>query len=792
MATTKRLYTIKIVLTKNNDAYEKEFIIDKMSQILLENFAEKTMETEIAKLNLLMLRENAYIDSDVLQQIKSLTSKSQNNKYKFMEFSGRNEVDIKNEFYETIGNHSLVAIRNETLKFILQIALEFLNNDEVQTSIQSKATTPDKQAALQSERDNEITKVNDFITRINSDANEEKFYDDVIKNLFRLLTSKPLMSEIKNKYNIINKDKTKDKNNEKFRTNLSNIMLNKSSELDDTIKFHAHEKYEYFLDTKYLDYIFSAISDNLSKALNPDTNSGIYRTPTLFNTKEKRMQIIKENVKYVFPNKTNIELLDDNEEQTVLLFHNILYIIKKIYLVDTTIINAEDIDSGTTKKFYVKNLKLEENNPFIRSMGPDSSLIATIKFRADITYINRNPILKINYILDNKEILDNTIPLKISDFEPNNFLTNPSSNNYKSIYIYDTIEYNLYDAKIKRLLNSIKIQKIIKNKEEMFFNETALNEFNDLLDIKFENLDKKIIDRAEIIENDNKIKDRNIPLNIIYLLKNVLKLYNGKEIKHNNDKYFVYDTLITYKLTDNEDTTKNTPKTTPKFYSIAQNKVIDYKNINSEKVIKLFKKKRELMLPNNQSAPVDSGPAPAAPGPAGPAGPAGPGPSPAPRPNIHLTDKFDVYKIIPKDNRLSDTNTYLIFIVFLCYKADEQGNKPNMQKRLVAEVCLERARTLDRAFNDLFYTKLNIPETYLYTKLLNFNKSKKAIPAILDKKDETNSDKKYETNSDKKYETNSDKKYETNSYKMKKEGFDLEEKKIIGGKKKYTLKIKHK
>ena len=761
-ATTKRLYTIKIVLTKNNDAYEKEFIIDKMSQILLENFAEHSMDSAIAELKLLMSRENAYIDSDVLQQIKSLTSKSQNSKYKFMEFSGKNEVDIKNEFYETIGNHSLVAIRNDTLKFILQIALEFLNNDEVQTSIQSKATTPDKQAALQSERENEILKIRRFIARIDSDANEETFYDDVIKNLFRLLTSKPLMSEIKNKYNIINKDKTKDKFNEKFRTNLSNIMLNKSSDLDDTIRFHTHEKYEYFLDTKYLDYIFSAISDNMSKALNPDTNSGIYRTPTLFNTKEKRMQIIKENVKYVFPNKTNIELLDDNEEQTVLLFHNILYIIKKIYLVDTTIINAEDIDSGTTKKFYVKNLKLEENNPFIRSMGPDSSLIATIKFRADITYINRNPILKINYILDNKEILDNTIPLKISDFEPNNFLTNPSSNNYKSIYIYDTIEYNLYDDKIKRLLNSIKIQKIIKNKEEMFFNETALNEFNDLLDIKFENLDKKIIDHDETTENDNKIKDRNIPLNIIYLLKNVLKLYNGKEIKHNNDKYFVYDTLITYKLTDNEDTTK----TTPKFYSIAQNKVIDYKNINSEKVIKLFKKKRELMLPNNQSAPVDSGPAPAA----GP-GPAGPGPGPIP--NVHLTDKFDVYKIIPKDNRLKDTNTYLIFIVFLCYKADEQGNKPNMQKRLVAEVCLERARTLDRAFNDLFYNKLNIPETYLYTKLLNFNKSKKADP-------------------EKKYETNSDKKYETKSYKMKKEGFDLEEKKIIGGKKKYTLKIKHK
>ena len=97
----------------------------------------------------------------------------------------------------------------------------------------------------------------------------------------------------------------------------------------------------------------------------------------------------------------------------------------------------------------------------------------------------------------------------------------------------------------------------------------------------------------------------------------------------------------------------------------------------------------------------------------------------------------------------------------------------------MAEVCLERARTLDRAFNDLFYTKLNIPETYLFTKLLNLNKSKKAIPDILDKKN----DKKIETN----IETNIDK-----IDKMKKTDIDLEDKKIIGGKKKYTLKIKHK
>jgi hypothetical protein len=754
-ATTKRVYNIKIVLTKNNDPYEKEFIIDNMSQILLENFAETEISSDLSQSKLLMLRENAYIDSDVLQQIKSLTSKSQNNKYKFMEFSKKSEVDIKNEFYEIIGNYSDVTIRNETLKFILQIALDFLNNDEVQTTIQSKATTPEKQAALRSERESERTKVQELITRLARDAKAETFYDDVIKHLYGLLTSKPLMSEIKNKYNIINKDKAKDIDNETFRTNLSNIMLNKSADLDDTINFHNHEKYEYFLDRKYIDYIFTAISDNMSKALNPDTYSGIYRTPTLFNTKEKRMQIIKENVKYVFPNKTNVDLLDDNEEQTVLLFHNILYIIKKIYLVDTTIIEADDTDNGIIKKFYVKNLKLEENNPFIRSVGPQNSLNITIKFTADITYINQNPILKINYIIDNKEILDADNPLKISDFEPNNFLTNPSSNSYKSIYIYDTIDYLSYDAKIKRLLNSIKIQKIIKNKEEMFFNETALNEFNQLLGIKFSNIDNKNVN------SDDAIKDRNIPLNIIYFLKNIFKLYNGREIKHNNDKYFVYDTLITHKLPDSVDITtatpKTTPKATPKFYSIAQDKVIDYKNINSEKVVKLFKKKRDLMIPKNEDTALAAT-------------------SASSTPKLHITDKFDVYKILSKDKRLKDTNTYLIFIVFLCYKADEQGNKPNIQKRFVAEVCLERAKTLDKAFNDLFYTKLNIPETYLYTKLVNFNKSKKAMPAILDTT----------------YETNSDKKKEINSYDIKKEDIDLEEKKLIGGKKKYTLKIKHK
>ena len=91
-------------------------------------------------------------------------------------------------------------------------------------------------------------------------------------------------------------------------------------------------------------------------------------------------------------------------------------------------------------------------------------------------------------------------------------------------------------------------------------------------------------------------------------------------------------------------------------------------------------------------------------------------------------DKFNVYKVVSKDNRIT-RNTYYIFILFICYKADEKGNKPSFKKRLIGEVCLNRAQILDKAFNDLFYSKFNISETFLYNKLVNLQKPKQAITA---------------------------------------------------------------
>ena len=478
-------------------------------------------------------------------------------------------------------------------------------------------------------------------------------------------------------------DNTNDTSEEKleFRKNLSNIMLKINSGTDKNINLNKVETFRYFLNQNIIDYIFETIQNNISASSRNSQQQyfGNYNRPNLLNTPEMFKQIIKENIKYVYPDKTNIETLAESEEQDILLFHNILYVLKKIYLLDTTIISYNENNKDKTKnkdiikKFYIKNLTLEQYNPFkLDKIKKDGFYNVVISFKCDIKYINENPILKINYIIDDTEILDKTNHLKVIEFEPINFNKNQDFKKYNSIYIYDTFDYKSNDSKINKILNTIKMQKIIKTKEELFYNDIALNEFNDLLNIQF-----------DVSKN---IKEKNISPNIVYFLKNILKLYNGKEITHANISYFVYDTLIINDISATDPLLN--------FYSISENKSINYNNFKTEKIQKNFLKKIESL---QDKKPFSK-------------------------------DKFNVYKAESKDNRIT-RNTYYIFILFICYKADEKGNKPSLKKRLIGEVCLNRAQILDKAFNDLFYSKFNISETFLYNKLVNLQKPKQAITA---------------------------------------------------------------
>ena len=675
-ATSINKYKITIKLTNNDENDDKEYIIDNMKQILLQHFADPSNGLPLNDQHIFMLKDNYYIDNDVLKSIRG--SKVDNKPFVFKDFNNREPDQIVNEFYTPILSNNDNSIKIKILTQILFFALQSIENAEKIADKNHLKYNEDK-----GKRDAKKKLLKATIEAIppNLKLDDETAINNFIKNftdILNILVEKNVMSYLKSIY-----DNTNDTSEEKleFRKNLSNIMLKINSGTDKNINLNKVETFRYFLNQNIIDYIFETIQNNISASSRNSQQQyfGNYNRPNLLNTPEMFKQIIKENIKYVYPDKTNIETLAESEEQDILLFHNILYVLKKIYLLDTTIISYNENNKDKTKnkdiikKFYVKNLTLEQYNPFkLDKIKKDGFYNVVISFKCDIKYINENPILKINYIIDDTEILDKTNHLKVIEFEPINFNKNQDFKKYNSIYIYDTFDYKSNDSKINKILNTIKMQKIIKTKEELFYNDIALNEFNDLLNIQF-----------DVSKN---IQEKNISPNIVYFLKNILKLYNGKEITHANVTYFVYDTLIINDISATDPLLN--------FYSISENKSINYNNFKTEKIQKNFFKKIESLQ--------DKEP--------------------------FVKDKFNVYKVISKDNRIT-RNTYYIFILFICYKADEKGNKPSLKKRLIGEVCLNRAQILDKAFNDLFYSKFNISETFLYNKLVNLQKPKQAITA---------------------------------------------------------------
>ena len=675
-ATSINKYKITIKLTNNDENDDKEYIIDNMKQILLQHFADPSNGLPLNDQHIFMLKDNYYIDNDVLKSIRG--SKVDNKPFVFKDFNNREPDQIVNEFYTPILSNNDNSIKIKILTQILFFALQSIENAEKIADKNHLKYNEDK-----GKRDAKKELLEATIKAIppNSKLDDKDAINNFIKNftdILNILVEKNVMSYLKSIY-----DNTNDTSEEKleFRKNLSNIMLKINSGTDKNINLNKVETFRYFLNQNIIDYIFETIQNNISASSRNSQQQyfGNYNRPNLLNTPEMFKQIIKENIKYVYPDKTNIETLAESEEQDILLFHNILYVLKKIYLLDTTIISYNENNKDKTKnkdiikKFYIKNLTLEQYNPFkLDKIKKDGFYNVVISFKCDIKYINENPILKINYIIDDTEILDKTNHLKVIEFEPINFNKNQDFKKYNSIYIYDTFDYKSNDSKINKILNTIKMQKIIKTKEELFYNDIALNEFNDLLNIQFD------------VSDD--IKEKNISPNIVYFLKNILKLYNGKEITHANVTYFVYDTLIINDISASDPLLN--------FYSISENKSINYNNFKTEKIQKNFFKKIESLQDKNPFS----------------------------------KDKFNVYKAESKDNRIT-RNTYYIFILFICYKADEKGNKPSLKKRLIGEVCLNRAQILDKAFNDLFYSKFNISETFLYNKLVNLQKPKQAITA---------------------------------------------------------------
>ena len=699
-------YKIKIILTNNEDS--KEFIIDKMKQIQLEDYSRIDAQisdtiSQSENKDIFMLREPYYINNDILQKIKE-TAKASNTNDLFPKLGGNKLAPAKfAEFYEIILNCEDKLAGLTTLKFILEkITIDFKKEYQNQLNKRDRDMAMTKLPAqdLYTKLMNLITieepDIQNIITAINSAIETSKGNKEAIiippelyeklKGMEDLITDSDIISNLKSIYtnpHAIRYNSYKEAAIE-FKNNI-NAIFSKNN-VDGGNEFIKLNKYEYFLDKPSIRYIFNIIETN-NKSTRPEQQLQFTRQENSLNSKDSKKQILTENFKYVFPNKTSIDQLGSGEEELIILFYNIVYIIKKIYLLDTTII---DVDKA---KFFVKNLTLDKLNPFRRDAISGNDYLATIRFNVDLTYINEIPILRINYIIDD---LESNNTFKATAFEAKNFSKNQKYDKYKSIYIYDDINYNRYKNNITNFFNTIKIQNIIKSKEELFYNEIVLN--------KMETLHKEFLSN----ETDKKQpkKQTNDPeiitSNIIYFLKDILKLYDGKEFTYNNDSYFIYDTLITKnfnKLGDSADKPADKPaeENSVPFYSISQKKTHIHSNLKTHKIVKNLKLKQRSLGTDLSDVSVDF--------------------------NIFFSDS--------PDKRIK-ARVYYIFIVLLCYKADENGKKPNIKDRVIAENCLQRANVLDKSFSTLFYNKFKISEHFLFNKLSNLTRSKKVKPPSID------------------------------------------------------------
>lgn len=105
--TTRKVYKYKIniKLTNNDENEEKEFTITNMTQILLQNFAEISnngLPPGLTEENhIYMLKDNYYIDNDILKSIRATKGEKINMSSKILPLQKENKLPMNfiNLFY---------------------------------------------------------------------------------------------------------------------------------------------------------------------------------------------------------------------------------------------------------------------------------------------------------------------------------------------------------------------------------------------------------------------------------------------------------------------------------------------------------------------------------------------------------------------------------------------------------------------------------------------------------------------------------------------------------------------
>jgi hypothetical protein len=624
--------------SNNDDSLNNNFyIIENMNDILIEEFSTKN-NYDYFKANyigndnpLYIVNDSYYLDTNVINTIRK------NNSAKFPSYNSSTNVNVRKadfkHLYDRFKEKYEKNKKTSTPDYEKELLTIFKDTfKKVFDSLKDKKISMPRAIP-------KIDKLEYLFTNdgfINNDIVGGELFHKYIQNTYDTTTDKVLKEALQLFYNIAN-------------SNFAN-------------KF----KYEYFLSTEIINNIFKVIQENSSN----DQSQYLYgRQKPNLNNNETKENIYNKYFKYVFPNKKDINNLSDPDKDKILMFNNVYYIIKNIYLLDNTIINVTNYKVSNNKqedkkKYYISQVSLLDLKDNITHFEIEKNKVI-IYLKATLKYIIENPILQINYLIDDLENVRQSFLPQSNILQPKDINTNYSS--YDKIYIHNDIKYVENTQNIDTIVADARRKDYIKNKEELFLNNKALKLFKYF----FKRKQKSVLDK--IVEK-----------NIIYLIRNVFKFYNNKQFK----KYYIADTYI-------EKFDNNLPSN--EYYSITKGTTIE----ESDKYKIIF----NLFTKLSSKDPTPAVPAAAAAAAA-------------------VIGKSIFKEIESSDARLSENKIYRINVVFRCY-LDKTGKKPTFVRTLVAEQCLSRAQRLDNAFTDSLYKTFNLPENYLYNKLANITRKQK-------------------------------------------------------------------
>jgi hypothetical protein len=406
-----------------------------------------------------------------------------------------------------------------------------------------------------------------------------------------------------------------------------------------------------------------------------------------------------------------------------LMFYNVMYLLKNIYLKKQTILtNIQD------EKYYVDEI-LFYDLPYIHMVKKDYDKPKKINIYLKLKTIPiiDIPIIKIHYIVDDLEVQS----VKLSaprEFKPIDL--DKDFTKYSIMYIFDNFKYKDETDSMTAFFNSLKSEKRIDKIQELFFNADIVNKYkkryNEQHKPKKEAKEakqakgekEKAAKEKEEKEDKEKEKEKkkaettikynNINANILYLLRQNFNLIDNKVSIDNtsiDDTYIAYDISKVEVVKDG----RRQASVEVKYHSIMTNKKYDnYDNPKKEDIIKnIIAEHLKRFKDANYSGD-----------------------------NYFYEDKSS-------DDRLPAT-VYNIIVIFRTFKQGSLKKKPSLLRRYIGDECLSNAVSLDSIFSKLFYRTIGLPDKYLYDKLSGITN-----------KSNTKSDSKGDTKGDGKGETKS-------------------------------------